>query len=555
MKKKSYFTKSAAVIFLSFTVVMGGITPSYTDSKAKNNKPAPGVKSVSVLTGTTDTVKIKNVTKKTVKKLSVKSSKKAVAKVSPAGNGKKTGIKITAIKPGASKITANIRLKNGKKYTFKISVKVADEITRKTRILDGATEKVTDHIKLKFYKETPNVPYIDIANYYRYMTNGKELGITVSGQGVYLLSSATGITGILDTERDEFSSDDYARFVETNIQSDVNSAYDGAPYLEPLPDTARKPAQKYSVSFSNYDIDVKGENENIFLPLQTAGVFFANFAGRCFFYDGTDIYLTKDLNKLRELVYSSYTTDLINSLKNGIPSDLSSFNYNNICFMMDNDYGNPGRSYISAGIADKGFDKTLSETDAATGRVKELLMSRDFSEFLGGMHVINNIFYDGGHTHLDLINEYLYPKSRKKMTAHYESLQEEFKALGYEMQPFGSITNSELKACSEARKKLGEGYYHTSGDTAVYSFDSFGFDVDAWNKYYKDGGEIPEDTFGTFMKSVNKAQADPNIKNFVLDLTCNSGGSTDVVSAMMGIMCDDPSFRTVKKTTKEIDEI
>ena len=57
------------------------------------------------------------------------------------------------------------------------------------------------------------------------------------------------------------------------------------------------------------------------------------------------------------------------------------------------------------------------------------------------------------------------------------------------------------------------------------------------------------------MKSVNTAEADPNIKNFIVDLSCNSGGTSDVVSAMGGILYNDTSIRTIDKRTGEVKVI
>lgn len=62
-------------------------------------------------------MKIKNLKKKNVKKITFKSSKKSVAKVTKKG-------KVTGIKPGKATVTCKPALKNGKRYTLKCKVTV-----------------------------------------------------------------------------------------------------------------------------------------------------------------------------------------------------------------------------------------------------------------------------------------------------------------------------------------------------------------------------------------------------------------------------------------------
>ncbi len=68
--------------------------------------------------------------------------------------------------------------------------------------------------------------------------------------------------------------------------------------------------------------------------------------------------------------------------------------------------------------------------------------------------------------------------------------------------------------------------YFEKGDTAVFSFSSFTSDSEAWEAFYKDGGALPDDTYGKLIKALERAKANPNIRNFVLDITTNGGGSS-----------------------------
>ena len=121
--------RKAGAVALSLALAMStlAITPASAAKKVKLAKTK-----ITVNVGKTKTVKIKNVKKKQVKKLTVKSSKKAVA---TAKASKKTAIKVKGKKAGSAKVTANLKLKKkvgGKKaykMTLKVTVKKSSPVT------------------------------------------------------------------------------------------------------------------------------------------------------------------------------------------------------------------------------------------------------------------------------------------------------------------------------------------------------------------------------------------------------------------------------------------
>ena len=100
------------------------------------------------------------------------------------------------------------------------------------------------------------------------------------------------------------------------------------------------------------------------------------------------------------------------------------------------------------------------------------------------------------------------------------------------------ITN--LTGLLDLRKELlGEGHYFTKGDTAMYSMNGFVADKAPWYEYYAKGGsfdDYDETVFMGLVSAMNKAQADPEIKNFVIDLSTNGGGSADVLMALYSLI-------------------
>jgi C-terminal processing protease CtpA/Prc len=95
-------------------------------------------------------------------------------------------------------------------------------------------------------------------------------------------------------------------------------------------------------------------------------------------------------------------------------------------------------------------------------------------------------------------------------------------------------------------KVYGEGVtYVKKGDTAVCVFDSFNErNEQAWKDYYAGKGPMPtvenapKDDMVIFLDALKKAAADPEVKNFVIDITANGGGSADIVLAMTSLILD-----------------
>jgi C-terminal processing protease CtpA/Prc len=66
----------------------------------------------------------------------------------------------------------------------------------------------------------------------------------------------------------------------------------------------------------------------------------------------------------------------------------------------------------------------------------------------------------------------------------------------------------------------------------------------AWLKFYKGEGskptveDNPNDWLVTLIDALEKAENDPEVKNFVLDISTNDGGSTDIVLFITSLFCN-----------------
>jgi C-terminal processing protease CtpA/Prc len=104
---------------------------------------------------------------------------------------------------------------------------------------------------------------------------------------------------------------------------------------------------------------------------------------------------------------------------------------------------------------------------------------------------------------------------------------------------------------------LGQGKtYVKKGNTAICLFDSFsGIDKKAWADFYSGKGPrptvetSPKDPMAIFLDALEQAANDPEVKNFVIDLTLNGGGSSDVVVAMTSLMYNQSFVRAQNLVT------
>ena len=81
----------------------------------------------------------------------------------------------------------------------------------------------------------------------------------------------------------------------------------------------------------------------------------------------------------------------------------------------------------------------------------------------------------------------------------------------------------------------GNDAYRESGNTAIIRLDTFIPDEAAWEAWYRGDGAFPEDCVGGVVRGLRRASENANIKNVIFDLTCNGGGSSDVLMMIVGL--------------------
>jgi hypothetical protein len=106
------------------------------------------------------------------------------------------------------------------------------------------------------------------------------------------------------------------------------------------------------------------------------------------------------------------------------------------------------------------------------------------------------------------------------------------------------IVLAKRKKAFEAMGLTSDTKYIKKGETAFCVLDSF-YDIDwkAWKAYYAGGekptlAKYPKDDLLILLDALQKAEEDPDVTNFVIDITANPGGSLDLVTTLTSLLAD-----------------
>ena len=410
-------------------------------------------------------------------------------------------------------------------------------------------ELTNETATVRYYNDMPSIAYMSIEDYYAIMLPGYKMSVEASGNGTYKLTSACG-TAIVDVNKDTLTSEDYAAFTNLmwQIQSGMdNIYYDGYPFIKVIGAEYSKAPETVTFPFGDkYGIDLRTDGKHIYFPLATLSDMFSNMNYMYSSFNGVNLYVNADNDmdynfrrdpKYFDPILKERTRD----------AGLADFNYRELCFAIDYLYGYPGRGilYEDVNLEKVGLNKALDDFGPIGVRTKELLQSTDWIEYFLGMNRLNILMEDGGHTNLG-ISAYIGHDTNPDLTWVSEKLKDEknfstyFSDMTELMSERAASNYDQYLVLQELRKNmLGEDHYVTKGDTAFYSMNGFVADKEPWIDYYKNKksfDDYDEAVLMGLVSSMNKAQADPAIHNFVIDLSLNGGGSADVLMTLISLI-------------------
>ena len=431
-------------------------------------------------------------------------------------------------------------------------VDVKDYVDRMVSVVDPQN-KPQGVVTLRFYDDMPSVAYVSISNFQSMIYPGTTVQVVKTAEGQYELTSPCG-TATVDTEKDTFESDHYDDF--TNMMGMVqpgmtNDIYDALPIIRWKNREIVPQSVHVKLDYGKYGIDLRDDDTNVYFPFATIADLYVDGYLHEADYNGELVMVAP--NGAYSLL-AGYPEFLITPiLKETRTADMTDFAYRNLCFTLTNLFGYPGRTLLeNKGLKEKGLDQALLDYGQAGVMTRELLMSTDMYNFISGTVTLSYLLDDGGHTYTDVTKVSDLsgnPEFKSKLGGILEARKAEFDSYCPEYQAYKDTRKARSdmsSALNEKRKeKFGDSvYYYKEGETAYCIFNSFLCDDSGWRKYYK--GESPKPTLKDYphddllilLDALEKAENDPEVKNFVLDIATNGGGSTDIVLFITSLLCN-----------------
>ena len=415
----------------------------------------------------------------------------------------------------------------------------------------------TKTVTLRYYEDMPHVAYISVVDFQNMLVPDKRIKVSRTAASQYQLETSKGETALVNTAEESMTFDDYMSFVSLyEINTDVLlQDYDEVSYVRDKPLVYTPAAAAVTFDLKKYGIDLRGDGQMVYVPLSTLSDLYSDLGGDHVFFNGEKIILTDFEVKPGTLDAAFFLKPYETTER---PADLAAYSYGELCFAIDHFYGRPGRNAIDNTIQEKGLDQALSE------KHRKLLKSTKMDEYIFGLEYLAARLYDGSHTtispianssHIGVADSKKLGQFGKQFVTHfmdeYPSEVETVKA--------NINRNDGVEMAAKARQKLLKTDTYTKiGNTMYCIFDDFGpIDTQAWTAFYKGTGSLPTynpefkgDICG-IVEALDKAATDPEVKNFVLDLTCNNGGNLDVLQAITTLLAGESAVTWDNILTKQ----
>ena len=410
--------------------------------------------------------------------------------------------------------------------------------------LFASAEGAPDKVPVRFYNETPNVPYIGLARYMS-LVFGDEAKVEVA-DGVATVTSTDGGKAVVNDAKDTLASDSWSKFhnyLEPMQQGKRQGYVDYAtPFCRVESLDYEQQTELLTFDFSKYGIDLRVDADDAYLPLATVSDLMADVAFDNLAYNGRELCLLDNYEvepqKLDPAWYEPVAADEPRA------QDMVDYSYGELCFVMDNIYSCSGKGILDEEIPAKGLDATLSEKDEVTQRVRELLKSTDKAEYLAGLSFLGK-YVQNGHTSFTdrALVDALGKSLSERITAISDELGAAFNGKDY-AKKLDEFTPVQQDAAGDTRSQIWPdgASYHEQGDTAVISIDGFmAFDRAGWEAFYAGKGARPDgssepDVIGTLLVGLEKAKSNPAIRNVVIDASANGGGSNDLCITAVALL-------------------
>ena len=392
--------------------------------------------------------------------------------------------------------------------------------------------------KIKMFNYN-NISYIRLDELYNQISN-TNIEVKKISEETYEIKSLNG-TGTINTQDDILYSNNYVGLFYIPDEEDK-------PSIIPNVDTKFiGNITSTTIDFNKYNIDLYGDENSVWLPITSAFDMLMSIG----YYDGENIYIFDNQTAVDHVQEDDYLDTIKKNFVNDTRFTYNTTNYySELCFILDNFYGSPSQSTLAKSIKNNGLDYTLEHYDEDTKNIKTKLLSTNFDDFFVGLMELDAYLYDGGHTSVTGATQSLLPNPFKYFD--YDEEASKVKKYSDQSKIESSKVNSEQNI-EQNRKKINNNYIEL-GDTALYIFDEFKLDYDAWKEYYDNKKEYPNDVLGNLLRALDKASSNPSIKNFVFDISNNSGGLGVLAPIIMDFLGYNNNLQFLNTISNQLEQ-
>ena len=433
---------------------------------------------------------------------------------------------------------------------------VSAEETAEPFMQEQETKVYTDgeeagELTLRFYEETPDIPYLGMGAYSQYL-KGQPLTLRENGDGTYALMNSTGAEISCDPDAGVIVIPDWDGFFDMPLPLEdeakgwkdttlhtvriTNVEFEGEP-------------EEVTLDFSKYGIRIYADENDIYLPVSTLSNIMTDIATNHILYNGENLYVQR-ISIDEKPIEGLYDSESFRNKINGEarPDDIVKQCYADLCFNFDYFFGHPGKAPLDEALADKGLEQALTDLGDEGAGIKEGLLSSDFAEYLSAVSKLFAVCLSDGHTMftggLTLLTS---PEVREN--ALFSAALGSGSMMDMLQSPETLKQALHMIIGVQRNEVWGREVYRESGNTAIIRLDSFMPDEDAWESYYTGEGELPEDSLGIVISGLRRAAENPAIRNVIFDLSCNEGGSPDVMMTILAMTTGQDQLRGKQKIT------
>ncbi len=453
---------------------------------------------------------------------------------------------------------------------------------KQARVFQGTLDSVYTLSTWEF-REEQDVPYVSLEEYLNLLfVETYDPALDYAWDGNVLLVTRNDVSLRVDTGKQCVSVDDMSEFIGPHA---AGALADGIVEKEEF--IAIRPSEKnrstqtaaggYEVKLADYGTRMFRHEDDVLIPFAVAQAVFAAPAMRAVFaYNGDDYY--DIVNNVESIYGSAQMTAAPNPYANmwysgsfahrtELSEAYAKYNYAAMCILLDLTYGHKEEK----GIRD--FDSYLSENG-----LKEALLSTDPKDDVEPLKKLFTILFDSGHDaeilspsiidsngaigRAEMVHDLLKKIGYDSMADLSEDLTPLFYAL-LKVLPKGLLQESlnpkdgkdPVLGPNVAKiitdmirlqilKPFGYGQSRVNivGDTCVIYFEGFKEDLTRPESFYTKlptKSDLETSSFGLFYYAFEQIKANGNVKNVVIDLSNNGGGSAAALVATLGFLSPD----------------